>query len=102
MSNVMNKKYIDDQDVKKVDKTYAENTFLSKKSGGIMDNIIQFNQSNPENQRQIHFLGHPQYNSSAASKSYVDSVVQYMLEDDEVMALDGRNSMEAKLNMGGL
>ena len=68
MSNVMNKKYIDDQDVKKVDKTYAENTFLSKKSGGIMDNIIQFRSIKPRNTSvSIHFLGHPQYNSSANS-----------------------------------
>ncbi len=75
MSNVMNKKYIDAQDIEKADQTYVDNTFFSKKSGGTMDNIIQFNQSNPENQRQIHYLGLPQYNTSAASKAYVNSTV---------------------------
>lgn len=99
-SNVMNKKYIDAQDMTKADKKYADDTFLSKKTGGIMDNIIQFNQSNPENQRQIHYLGNPQYNSSAASKSYVDSAVQNILKDDEVMDLDGKNAMKANLDMG--
>lgn len=101
LSNVMNKHYIDDRDKTKADKTYVDDNFLSKKTGGTMDNAIEFNNLKPENQRQINDLGHLRYNSSATSKSYVDSVVQYMLEDDEVMALDGRNPMEANLDMGG-
>lgn len=100
LSNVMNKKYIDSQDLIKADKTYLDVNFLNRKTGGTIENMIQFDHSKPNNQRQIHNLGQPQYNSSAASKAYVDSTVQYIFEDDEVMALDGRNPMEAALDMG--
>ena len=36
-----------------------------------MQNPIQFNSDLDNNKRQIHNLGTPQFNSSAANKSYV-------------------------------
>ncbi|KAL9967847.1 hypothetical protein ACROYT_G026145 [Oculina patagonica] len=41
MSNVMNKEYIDSRDALKADKTYADNTFLTKKTGAILANTLQ-------------------------------------------------------------
>ncbi|KAL9970109.1 hypothetical protein ACROYT_G022435 [Oculina patagonica] len=41
MSNVMNKEYIDSRDALKADKTYSDNTFLTKKTGAILANTLQ-------------------------------------------------------------
>ena len=59
---------------------HINNTFLSKISGGIMDNVIQFNPSVDNNKKQIHNLGSPQFNSSASNKKYVDDSVSNKLD----------------------
>ncbi|KAL9984472.1 hypothetical protein ACROYT_G006767 [Oculina patagonica] len=41
MSNVMNKEYIDSRDALKADKSYADNTYLTKNTGAILSNSIQ-------------------------------------------------------------
>ena len=41
MTNVMNKKYIDSRDALKADKSYADNTFLTKNTGAILANTLQ-------------------------------------------------------------
>ena len=72
-------------------------TFLNKNKGGVMKNPITFLSSLPNNQKQINNLGTPQYNSSAANKSYVDetlaqshinssnkkNALKYLLDADE-------------------
>ena len=72
-------------------------TFLNKNKGGVMKNPITFLSSLPNNQKQIDNLGTPQYNSSAANKSYVDetlaqshidssnkkNALKYLLDADE-------------------
>ena len=55
---------------------YIDGTFLNKKTGGTLSNPISFLSSLPNNQKQIHSLGTPQYNSSAANKQYVDNSVK--------------------------
>ena len=51
------------------------NTFLNKNKGGVLKNPITFLSSLLNNQKQISNLGTPQYNSSAANKSYVDETI---------------------------
>ena len=52
---------------------YIDGIFLNKKTGGTLSNPISFLSSLPNNQKQIHSLGAPQYNSSATNKQYVDN-----------------------------
>ena len=52
---------------------YIDGIFLNKKTGGTLSNPISFLSSLPNNQKQIHSLGTPQYNSSATNKQYVDN-----------------------------
>ena len=55
---------------------YIDGIFLNKKTGGTLSNPISFLSSLPNNQKQIHSLGTPQYNSSATNKQYVDNSVK--------------------------
>ena len=55
---------------------YIDGIFLNKKTGGTLSNPISFLSSLPNNQKQIHSLGAPQYNSSATNKQYVDNSVK--------------------------
>ena len=126
MSNVMNKKYIDQKvDMKTtvtqktssrlqvpdydnsshnsadvVNLKYVNDFFLNKKTGGSLDNSITFNLANDENKRQIFGLGNPKFNSSAVNKSYVDGEVQKKVDSTNVVLRDGSNSINADLNMG--
>ena len=43
---------------------YIDGIFLNKKTGGTLNNPITFLSSLPSNQRQIHNIGSPQFNSS--------------------------------------
>ena len=52
---------------------YLNSNFLNKNSGGVLNNPISFLISLPNNKKQIHNLGLPQFSSSAANKAYVDS-----------------------------
>ena len=52
---------------------YINGAFLNKKTGGALSNPISFLNSLPDNQKQIHNLGSPQFNSSATNKQYVDN-----------------------------
>ena len=54
---------------------YINGIFLNKKTGGALSNPISFLNSIPNNQKQIHNLGSPQFNSSATNKQYVDSEI---------------------------
>ena len=82
---------------------YINETCLNKKSGGTMYNPITFSSSLPDNKKQIFNLGEPQYNSSAASKAYVDSEILKIQSINTVLFLkiDGTRSMIANLNLGG-
>ncbi|KAL9975789.1 hypothetical protein ACROYT_G012985 [Oculina patagonica] len=86
MSNVMNKEYIDSRDALKADKTYADNTFLTKKTGAILANTLQ----------------------SKASKIYVDSTFLTKVVGNGLtqniqnrLNIHGSNMMQANLDMGG-
>ncbi|KAL9980405.1 hypothetical protein ACROYT_G008993 [Oculina patagonica] len=84
MSNVMNKEYIDSRDA--LNKTYADNTFLTKKTGAILANTLQ----------------------SKASKIYVDSTFLTKVVGNGLaqniqnrLNIHGSNMMQANLDMGG-
>ncbi|KAL9989247.1 hypothetical protein ACROYT_G003776 [Oculina patagonica] len=84
MSNVMNKEYIDSRDALKADKTYADNTFLTKKTGAILTNTLQ----------------------SKASKIYADSTFLTRTQGNVLanslhtkLDINGKNHMNANLNM---
>ncbi|KAL9982270.1 hypothetical protein ACROYT_G004296 [Oculina patagonica] len=86
MSNVMNKEYIDSRDALKADKTYADNTFLTKKTGAILANTLQ----------------------SKASKIYADSTFLTKAVGNGLaqniqnrLNIHGSNMMQANLDMGG-
>ncbi|KAL9959302.1 hypothetical protein ACROYT_G032615 [Oculina patagonica] len=86
MSNVMNKEYIDSRDALKVDKSYADDTYLTKKTGAILSSSIQ----------------------SKASKVYVDSTFLTKSVGNGLaqsiqnrLNIHGSNMMQANLHMGG-
>ena len=86
MSNVMNKEYIDSRDTLKADKSYADNTFLTKNTGAILANTLQ----------------------SKASKIYVDSTFLTRTQGNVLanslhtkLDINGSNSMQSNLKMGG-
>ena len=86
MSNVMNKEYIDSRDALKADKSYADNTFLTKNIGAILANTLQ----------------------SKASKIYVDSTFLTSTQGNVLanslhtkLDINGSNSMQSNLKMGG-
>ncbi|KAL9985369.1 hypothetical protein ACROYT_G007763 [Oculina patagonica] len=86
MSNVMNKEYIDSRNALKADKTYADNTFLTKKTGAILANTLQ----------------------SKVSKIYADSTFLTKAVGNGLaqsiqnrLNIHGSNMMEANLDMGG-
>ena len=54
---------------------YIDGIFLNKKTGGTLNNPITFLSSLPSNQKQIHNIGSPQFNSSAANKQYIDGEI---------------------------
>ncbi|KAL9987991.1 hypothetical protein ACROYT_G002382 [Oculina patagonica] len=83
MSNVMNKEYIDSRDALKADKSYADDTYLTKKTGAILA-------------------------SSKASKVYVDSTFLTKSVGNGLaqslqnrLNIHGSNMMQANLHMGG-
>ena len=126
MSNVMNKKYIDqkldmkttvlqtiksrlqvpnyeanssnESDVPNI--KYLSTKYLNKEEGGQLQDSILFNSFHSDRQRQIYYLGNPLYDSSATSKSYVDAGLQNKVDANKVMLLDGTQAMESNLNMG--
>ncbi|KAL9987250.1 hypothetical protein ACROYT_G001526 [Oculina patagonica] len=82
MSNVMNKEYIDSRDA--LNKTYADNTFLTKKTGAILANTLQ----------------------SKASKIYADSTFLTKVVGNGLaqniqnrLNIHGSNMMQANLDM---
>ncbi|KAL9955540.1 hypothetical protein ACROYT_G036878 [Oculina patagonica] len=84
MSNVMNKEYIDSRDALKADKTYTDNTFLTKKTGAILANTLQ----------------------SKASKIYTDSTFLTRTQGNVLvnslhtkLDINGKSHMNANLNM---
>ena len=103
MTNVMNKRYIDTNYMTKTMgadfSKIVQDTYLSRKSGGTMENSIRFDSWRPAVTRQIHNLAPPQYSGSATNRSYVDGVVQNKADVDKVMFLDGTQAMQADLDM---
>ena len=81
---------------------YIDGIFLNKKTGGTLNNPITFLSSLPSNQRQIHNIGSPQFNSSAANKQYVDGEIGKMASVDTTQFIkkDGSVPMAADLDMG--
>ena len=69
-------------------------TFLNKNKGGVMKNPITFLSSLPNNQKQINNLGTPQYNSSAANKSYIDET----LAQSHIDSSNKKNAMKYLLD----
>ena len=120
MTNVMNKKYIDqkldmkttvpqtlksrlqvpnhdasssnESDVPNI--KYLSEKYLNKEAGGQLQNSILFNSFHPDSKRQIYYLGDPLYYSSATNKAYVDSEIQ------KVVFIDGSHTMTGDLDMG--
>ena len=81
---------------------YIDGIFLNKKTGGTLNNPITFLSSLPSNQRQIHNIGSPQFNSSAANKRYVDGEIGKIATVDTTQFIkrDGTVAMIANLDMG--
>ena len=127
MSNVMNKKYIDqkldmkttvlqtlksrlqvpnydasssnESDVPNI--KYLSDKYLNKEAGGQLQNSILFNSFHPDSKRQIYYLGNPLYNSSATNKAYVDSEIQKVtFNTSSVVFIDGSHTMTGDLDMG--
>ena len=127
MTNVMNKRYIDQKlDMKTtvlqtlksrvqvsnydvsssnesdvVNIKYLSAKYLNKETGGQLQNSILFNSFHTDIKRQIYYLGKPLYNTSATNKEYVDSELQNKADSNKVMLIDGTQTMEADLDMGG-
>ena len=78
-----------------VNLNFINNTFLNKKTGGTLRNPISFLSSVPNNNKQIHNLGTPRYNSSAANKEYVDSEIIKL----QSIKKDGSVSMTGNLDL---
>ena len=80
---------------------YMNNTFLSKSIGGVMKNPITFLNSLPDNKKQIHNLGIPQYDSSAINRRYVIQEIAKIPKFDQTQYIkkDGSISMGANLDM---
>ena len=81
---------------------YIDGIFLNKKTGGTLNNPITFLSSLPSNQRQIHNIGSPQFNSSVANKQYVDGEIGKIASVDTTQFIkkDGSVPMAADLDMG--
>ena len=81
---------------------YIDGAFLNKKAGGTLNNPITFLSSLQSNQRQIHNLGVPQFNSSAANKRYVDEEIGKIaiVDTTQFIKRDGTVAMIANLDMG--
>ena len=89
-----------------VNLTYINNTFLNKKTGGTLSNPITFISSLQNNQKQIHNLGSPQFDISAANKRYVDDEIAKIPQSPQVntsqfIKKDGTVPMTANLDLGG-
>ena len=85
---------------------YLNDTFLNKKTGGILGNSLSFISSLPSNQRQIFNLAPPQFSSSTTSKSYVDGEIAKIPQggggsSTHFVRRDGTLSMTADLDLGG-
>ena len=79
---------------------YIDSAFLNKKTGGTLNNPITFLSSLPSNQRQIHNIGSPQFNSSATNKQYVDSEISKITTvDTNQFVLKSGSTMTGDLNM---
>ena len=103
MINVMNKRYIDTNYMTKTMgadfSKIVQDTYLSRKSGGTMENSIRFDAWRPVATRQIYNLASPQNSGSATNKAYVDGIVQNKADVDKAMLLDGTQAMQADLDM---
>ena len=86
MSNVMNKEYIDSRDALKADKSYADDTYLTKAVGGVLAHSIQ-----------------NKADKSYADKAYLTKAVGGVLAQSiqTKLGINGSKSMQANLNMGG-
>ena len=78
----------------------VQDTYLSRKTGGLMENTIRFDPWRPEATRQINNLASPQFSGSATNKAYVDAGLQNKPNIDMTMLLNGTQSMRADLEMG--
>ena len=114
MTNVMNKKYIDDQDVKKADKTYVDTEIqkvtFDTSSVVLIDGSNSMNADLNIGNNKITYLKTPTNDSDAVNKKYVDShidkniqssndnnVFEYVMNDP-----DSQLSEEDDIELGGL
>ena len=114
MTNVMNKKYIDQKlDMKTTvlqkiksrlqvpdyngsytnqndvpNLKYLSLKYLNKEAGGQLQNSILFNSFHTDEKKQIYYLGKPLYNTSATNKLYVDSELQKKNQIKLMLMLD--------------
>ena len=82
---------------------YIDGIFLNKNTGGTLSNPITFLSSLPNNQKQIHNLGLPQFKSSATNKQYVDSEISKISgasDTSQFIRKDGSVSMTGNLDLG--
>ncbi|KAL9952330.1 hypothetical protein ACROYT_G039567 [Oculina patagonica] len=84
MSNVMNKEYIDSRDALKADKSYADDTYLTKKTGGVLAQSLQ-----------------NKIDKTLADSTYLTKPVGSALAQSLQTKIDinGSKSMQADLNM---
>ena len=80
---------------------YINGIFLNKNTGGTLSNPITFLSSLPNNQKQIHNLGSPKFNSSATNKRYVDSEIAKIssINTTPFLKKDGSVSMTGNLDL---
>ena len=114
MTNVMNKKYIDDQDVKKADKTYVDTEIqkvtFDTSSVVLIDGSNSMNADLNIGNNKITDLKTPTNDSDAVNKKYVDShidkniqssndnnVFEYVMNDP-----DSQLSEEDDIELGGI
>ena len=80
---------------------YLSDKYLNKEAGGQLQDSILFNSFHSDRQRQIYYLGNPLYDSSATTKSYVDSKIQKVIfNTSSVVLIDGSHIMTGDLKMG--
>ena len=105
MTNVVNMRYIDTNYMSKTMGAnlaqLVQDTYQSRRTGGLMENSIRFDPWRPEATRQINNLASPRFSGSATNKDYVDGIVQNKADVNKAMLPDGTQAMQANLDMGG-
>ena len=86
-----------------VNMKFMNDTYLNRRTGGTLYHSITFLPTISVNQRQIHNIASPQFNSSAANKSYVDSEIAKVsgnIDSSPYLKKDDNIAMAGNLNLG--